>query len=221
MKKKLFAMSTMALALIGVAWPNVGAAQSYDQIRAIQRSNELRYESELRQMGLEARLAHNAIWAMNNVPDSACATTAGILLMEYGKWSESKMNSDRIANMEAGGVCEMRVIKRPPPKKEPYDPKKDSTYQGKLFFQNHPEEAYEIFLKEGVSLTELNNIATLFAHGTYYSPGCTNLAGQILLLIHRGTGGMPREVDMPLYRDSLDDLKDESEVIGCNPYHYH
>ncbi|MXV44395.1 hypothetical protein GS501_04950 [Saccharibacter sp. 17.LH.SD] len=220
MKKRLFAISTMALALVGVAWPNVGAAQSYDQIRAIQRSNELRYESELRQMGLEARLAHNAIWAMNNVPDSACATTAGILLMDYGKWSESKMNSDRIANMEAGGVCEMRVIKRPPPKEEPYDPNQDSDYQGKLFFQNHPEEAYEIFLKEGVSLTELNNIATIFTREGYQISGCTSLAGQIIYLLRRGKGGVLREGDIALYEDSLHRLKNESITRDCNPRYF-
>ncbi|MXV44393.1 hypothetical protein GS501_04940 [Saccharibacter sp. 17.LH.SD] len=220
MKKRLFAISTMALALVGAAWPNVGAAQSYDQIRAIQRSNELRYESELRQMGLEARLAHNAIWAMNNVPDSACATTAGILLMDYGKWSESKMNSDRIANMEAGGVCEMRVIKRPPPKKEPYDPNTDSQYQGKLFFQNHPEEAYEILLKEGVSQEEINHIAIIFTREGYQISGCTALAGLIIYLAREGKGDTPREEDRPLYRDSLYQLTGEPEKVGCNPRYF-
>ncbi|MXV44391.1 hypothetical protein GS501_04930 [Saccharibacter sp. 17.LH.SD] len=225
MKKRLFAISTMALALVGVAWPNVGAAQSfYDQVQANERYAMKRSEVELRQMGLDARLAHNAVWAMNNWPASACATSASLLLGDYESRStisrSINFDNDRVADIESSGVCEMKAIKRPPPKEEPYDPKTDSQYQGKLFFQNHPEEAYEILLKEGVSLIELNNIATIFTRSTYRSSGCTTLAGLIIYLARKGKGDTPREEDMALYRDSLDDLKGAPENRGCNPNHY-
>lgn len=151
-----------------------------------------RYALFMRQQGLTAETAKNAVWALRNNNSGPCAYWVKQLVNNHDDVHGGFRRdlSDLVVSIEQSHVCSREHLKDKieKPKKPAYDPAKDSQKMTQVYFRNHRDDGIAVLRKAGVTQEAAERVAKLVAEdGTYTN--CNFRVGMILYAMKTGNTG--------------------------------
>lgn len=125
----------------------------------------------MQQLGVPADTAKKAVWALRYKPKSDCAFLAQEVISSYE--GPGSLGEGAILDMERYHLCEPQNLNKhkPQPARQPYDKNKDPSYQMKLFFRDHEQEARDILAKAGIVPQAIDNVVKVYAEDPRYAKG--------------------------------------------------